>query len=140
MLLATTTLGVVLTLPCVHPLVLLLVLLPPPLLLLMLLLLLPTQPLELLKTRFQLNEGKPMRVLPAVRGESGSQGVKGDEHTHMALQPDTNILASSWRLTRALCATPFPDSNPGSCVTQPINYWFCVVCLCAGCCHPPSPH
>jgi hypothetical protein len=29
-----------------------------------------SQPLELLKTRFQLNEGKPMRILPAVRGES----------------------------------------------------------------------
>lgn len=27
-----------------------------------------TQPLELLKTRFQLNEGQPMRMLPAVRG------------------------------------------------------------------------
>lgn len=36
----------------------------------------PTQPLELLKTRFQLNEGRPMRILPAVRGEGGGWGHK----------------------------------------------------------------
>jgi hypothetical protein len=27
-----------------------------------------SQPLELLKTRFQLNAGQPMRIMPAVKG------------------------------------------------------------------------
>jgi len=65
----------------------------------------PLQPLELLKTRFQLNQGQPMRVIPAVRGEGplshafcSSHGTCYTSNAAAATVPkSTTSLPQQWR-------------------------------------------